>query len=103
MSDKKFNFNLGNRSLTAEESTVVEHAKRQFRESFARHHRDHFVAGNAVFEGKSNVAATPSVNRPRGTDVVPGNAVSTPRGTDVSGKGTSSWSTNKVAPANRKY
>jgi|SRR5471030_1470124 len=116
MSDKKFNFNLGNRSLTADESTAVEIAKERFRKSLTRHH-DQSVAGRAVFEATATVTAAGTIVRPRGSDVgagnepakargtgvVSGNETAKPRGTDVVRKVPSSWTTNTVAPPNRKY
>jgi hypothetical protein len=103
MSDKKFNFNLGNRRLTAEESNVVENAKRLFRESLERHRGAQAVAANAIFKATSNATAAASVSRPLGKEVVTGKATPNARGTDVVGSGSSSWSTNKVAPTHRRY
>ena len=103
MSDKKFNFNLGNRSLTAEESTVVENAMRQFRESLERHRRDQVAQSHAIFEVKSKITAIPSVDRPRGTEVGAGDPTTEARRTDASNTGSASWRTNKVAPVNRRY
>lgn len=116
MSEKKFNFNLGNRSLTADESTAVEIAKERFRNSLVRRH-DKSMAGRAVFEATATVTAAGAIVRPRGSDVVAGNApakarstgvvsgneTAKPRGADVVRKVPSSWTTNMVAPPNRKY
>ena len=99
-----FNFNLGNRSLTAEELSVVEKAKRQFRESLVRHHGGgHVVEGNAVFKATASVEATASVNRSRGADVA-GRQANPNTGASTGGSGNSdSWSTKKVSPSNRRY
>lgn len=102
MSDKKFNFNLGNRSLTADESKAVEIAKEVFRRSVARH-QGATVAGRAVFEATANAKPAGEVNRARGLEGGPGNVPAKPRGTDVVNKVPSSWTTNTVVPANRKY
>jgi hypothetical protein len=101
MSENKFNFNLGNRSLTAEELTVVENAKRLFRDSLARHSPGRLIEGHAIFKSRSNFTATHTVPRPLGTDVVADDVPEKARGTDVIGS--SSWSTNKIPPASRKY
>jgi hypothetical protein len=103
MSDKNFNFNLGNRRLTADESRAVEIAKRVFHESLVRHGKGDGVAARAVFVVKSDMTATGTVTRAHGTDQVGGDAAPKPRGSQAGGKGTASWPTNKVAPAIRKY
>lgn len=102
MTEKKFNFDLGSRSLTANESRAVETAKGAFRASLERH-LGQTVAGHAVFKATSNATGAGMGSRPRGTDVVNGNAPLPPRGTDAVGKGTASWKTKKVASAGRKY
>lgn len=116
MSDKKYNFNLGNRSLTADETQAVEIAKGVFRESLERHGHGKIIEGSVVFTATSTGSAKPSVNRERGTDVV--NKVTAeprktaaggratpdkPLGTDVINKPPPGWSTNKVVAASRKY
>ncbi|WGG48802.1 hypothetical protein [Rugamonas sp. DEMB1] len=103
MNEKTFNFNLGNRRLTADESRAVEIAKRVFHESLVRHGKGDGVAARAVFMVKSNAAATGTVTRARGTNPLGDDAAQKPQGTQAGGKGTASWPTNKVAPAIRKY
>lgn len=119
---KKFNFNLGNRGLTAEESAVVQNAKARLQASIERHGRA--VAGGVISRIPSEkaehaeclvmqintitkyiVRGTAVIkDRPaRGTDVVKGNAKPKARGTDAVDTGGSSWITNKVAPPNRRY
>lgn len=100
---QKFNFNLGNRSLTAEEVTVVENAKRLFRDSFERHSPGRILEGSAIFKATSSATAAPSVSRPLGSDVIAGELSPAVRGSDIVSTGTASWSTNKTAPPNRKY
>lgn len=103
MSDKKFNFELGNRGLTAEESVVFENAKRQLLVSLERHNRGGRAAGSAIFRAISNATAVSTVSRPRGTSVAAGDATSKPRGTDIIIAEGTSWRTNKVASAGRRY
>lgn len=116
MEDKKFNFNLGNRGLTASESKVVDRAKSKLRESLSRHARDgRIVEASAVFKATATATATASVTRARGSDVVSGksNPANPSKGTTVA-SGSSKrqgsdeaqgpkWRTSKVAPSARRY
>lgn len=116
MSDKKYNFNLGNRRLTADETLAVEIAKGVFRESLERHGHGKIIEGSVIFKATSGGSAKTSVHRERGTDDVNKVAAKArtavaggsetpnkPLGTDGINKAPSGWSTNKVAAASRKY
>lgn len=116
MRDKKYNFDLGNRRLTADETLAVEIAKGVFRESLKRHGYGKFIEGSVVFKETSGGSAEALVRRERCTDVITkvagkthtaaagGSAVpNKPLGSAVINKAPSGWSTNKVAAASRKY
>lgn len=102
MTNKKFNFDLGNRSLTANETMAVEAAKRVFRNSLEKH-LGKTVAGNVVFKATANAKAAEKAARPRVPDVADDKVAQRPRGTDVVHDVTTSWTTNKSAPGFRKY
>ena len=101
MTEKKFNFDLGNRRLTANESRAVENAKRIFRESLQRH-QGQTVAGHAVFKATSSGSAVGTVTR--GTVVLASDQAPAPqRGKEATREGIEDLRSNKVAPAHRKY
>lgn len=116
MSDKTFNFDLGNRHLTANETKAVEIANGKIRESLERHGQLKTTFGMAIVKATSQTGG-PANQKPRGTDVIFGNPNRVPRGTDVlrdnasprpegapgASKAPSGWATNKAAPRNRKY
>jgi hypothetical protein len=101
MTEKKFNFALGSRRLTENESKAVETAKRVFRESLQRH-QGQTVAGHAVFKAGANLTATATVKRAAATNAPQTGAV-TQRGTDRPRKGVEGWSSKTVASSSRKY
>lgn len=86
MSNTNYNFGLGNRALTPEESRVVEKTKRALVESL--HRSGNVVSGNAIASASSGMKAKATVSRPvKSRD----NAVK------------EALSTNAPAPASRRY
>ena len=80
----------------------METAKRVFRDSLEKH-GGKAMAGRPVFKATANEMVAGNAPRPRGAGVVDGKAVKPARASDVLRNGTTSWTTNKVASAGRKY
>lgn len=91
MSKTEINFDLGSRSLTEAETAVVENAKARLRDSLERHRKD--IAARLLFASpKAKAAAKPKVKK----------AAAKPS-SETPTQGSASWTSNKVAPAIRKY
>lgn len=92
-----YNFGLGNRALTAEESAVADKAKALLRRSLERHGRQY--ASQVLFQEKLKPSQPAVTKRPERSGTDGGVARTSPR----DNRGSASWQTSKVASAIRKY
>jgi hypothetical protein len=108
MVKKVVNFNLGSRRLTEEEAAVVQRATELFISSLGRHRKE---IGSEVFDSiRETTSQRTSSVKSKGAKVVASKAVSSKSG-KVAAKtaaktvstGSASWTSNKIAPAIRKY
>jgi hypothetical protein len=101
MSKRNLNFALGSRGLTAEETASVENAKNLLISSFTRHRKD--IAIQVVFATvpKAKAAAKPAAKKAAAKPAAK-KAAAKPRAKAFA-SGSATWTSDRIAPAIRKY